>query len=291
MSQTNALRVIESIVDDLDMSLTSEAMDTKETDGRFIGRYLVLSKLGSGPTGVRFAAYDPRFDCKVSLELLDDQDANRSSVWRRHLLEAQILTRLEHPNILAVRELGVHEDQRFMATELSADRTLRRWLRGAGQPRSWREILAVFTAAARGLAAAREQGLTHRDFGPDEVLIGKGDRAQVRAAGFTSARAELDRECRFKFCVALFEALHGRRPKPGDHGGELPGDSKVPAWLHAAVLRGLAPDPAERYADMGELLAALQPPPPLAGWCVALSLAILAVGALGLVAGLTMNLL
>ncbi|MCA9684028.1 MAG: protein kinase [Myxococcales bacterium] len=291
MSPTNALRVIESIVDDLDMSLNSELMDTKDTDGRFIGRYLVLSKLGSGAAGVSFAAYDPRRDCKVSLELIDDQEASRSSVWRRHLQEAQVLTQLDHPNILAVHELGVHEDQRFMATELSADRTMRRWLRGAGQPRTWREILAVFTAAGRGLAAARRQGLVHRCFGPDEVLVGKGGRVRVRAAGFTIARAELDREFRFNFCAALFEALHGRRPKPGDHGGELPRDSKVPAWLHAAVLRGLAPDPSERYGDLGELLAALEPPSPVADWCVKLSLATLATGALGLAIGLAMNLL
>ncbi|MCA9697248.1 MAG: protein kinase, partial [Myxococcales bacterium] len=80
--------------------------DTQVTGERLIGRYLVISKLGSGAMGVVFAAYDPELDRKVALKLLRycGQDLEHSR--RRLQREAQALARLDHPNVVAVYDVG-----------------------------------------------------------------------------------------------------------------------------------------------------------------------------------------
>src|SRR5207237_10117802 len=117
------------------------------------------------------------------------------------------------------------------AMELVEGGTLGAWLRE--RPRSWMEVLEMFLAAARGLEAAHDAGVVHRDFKPDNVLVGKDGRARVTDFGLAlpssarepasgsppymapeqrrgepaDARADL-----YSFCVALHEGLCGERP-------------------------------------------------------------------------------
>ena len=151
-----------------------------------IGRFSVLQPLGSGGMGLVCAAYDAELDRKVAIKLLRPQIAQsgKSNLAQARLLrEAQALARLAHPNIVTVHEVGTFGDQVFIAMEFLYGTTLKHWLRRAR--RSWREVLAVFVPAGRGLAAAHSAGLIHRDFKPDNVMVtedprsGRVDRVRV----------------------------------------------------------------------------------------------------------------
>ncbi|QRK08492.1 serine/threonine protein kinase [Archangium violaceum] len=154
------------------------------------GRYTVLNPLGRGGMGEVVAAYDSRLDRRVALKLLRrewDTGQSQDDLEARMLREAQAMARLSHPNVVAIYDVGTLEDGSiFIAMEMVEGQTLRRWCEQA--PRTWREILTVYLAAARGLAAAHEAGLVHRDFKPENVLVGNDGR--VRVTDFGLARAE-----------------------------------------------------------------------------------------------------
>jgi serine/threonine-protein kinase len=138
--------------------------------GDVVGRYTVLELLGRGGMGAVYKAYDPQLDRNVALKLLrrvTRRDEQASDL--RLLREAQMLAQLKHPNVVAVHDAGLTERGVFVAMELCEGRTLREWLEE--RPRSVVEILEVFRAAGRGLAAAHAAGFVHRDFKPANVLV------------------------------------------------------------------------------------------------------------------------
>ncbi len=165
--------------------------------GCMVGRYRVLECVGRGGMGVVYSAYDPQLDRRVAIKVLQSSAGGDAPQRRMRLLrEAQALARLSHPNVIAVYDVGTVHDQVFVAMEFVEGQNLRQWLK-AGR-RSWPEIRHVFAAAGRGLAAAHAAGLVHRDFKPDNVLIGAGPSgardARVCVTDFGLARvgASLD---------------------------------------------------------------------------------------------------
>ncbi len=217
--------------------------------GNTIGRYVVLERVGAGAMGQVFAAWDPQLDRKVALKLLKSA-ASSDEHQARLLREAQTLARLSHPNVVTVFDVGRWEGQRFMALEFVDGGSVRDWLKA--QSRGAADVVSVFLQAGRGLAAAHQAGVVHRDFKPDNVLVRADGRAQVTDFGLASesagrvvdgpvlehgvsltgtgallgtpaymAPAQLDGEPataasdQFGFCVALFEALTGQRPWSG----------------------------------------------------------------------------
>ncbi|MCH9685126.1 MAG: tetratricopeptide repeat protein [Deltaproteobacteria bacterium] len=287
--------------------------------GAKVGRYTVLERVGSGGMGVVYAAFDPELDRKVALKVMhqrNDSSVHTTGGRERLLREAQAMAKLTHPNVITVHDVGTFDGRVFIAMEFVDGPTVRAWLdQGA---REWADIIEVFVKAGRGLASAHATGLVHRDFKPDNVLIGRGGRVLVMDFGLarqasngmaeaqptaqpgpvdlssviltrtgalvgtpaymapeqhqgTSTSPLVDQ---FSFCVALYEALYGQRPFAGNSVASLainvleghvrtpPKSSGVPSWLRAAVLRGLAIDPQDRFPSMDALLAELQRDPP-----------------------------
>lgn len=154
--------------------------------GAVINKYVVVDYLGEGGMGVVYSAYDPVLDRKIALKLLriDRADSNTQDARARLLREAQAMARLAHPNVLTVHEVGTVDDQIFIAMELVDGGTLRRWIEERERP--LREVIDVFLQAGRGLLAAHAVGLVHRDFKPDNVLLGKNGRVYVADFGLVS---------------------------------------------------------------------------------------------------------
>src|SRR5450432_3722105 len=160
--------------------------------GATIGRYVVLGLVGRGGMGEVYAAYDPELDRKVAVKLLRIKSGNGVSMTegrQRTLREAQAIARLSHPNVVVAYDVGTFEDKVFIAMEFVDGNTVTFWLEQ--QPRTWKEILRVFIDAGRGLIAAHEKGLVHRDFKPDNVMVGRD--GQVRVMDFWLARQVADK--------------------------------------------------------------------------------------------------
>jgi eukaryotic-like serine/threonine-protein kinase len=230
--------------------------------GTTLGRYRILAPLGQGAMGVVYAAYDPRLDRRVALKVLHTSDAHGDSTSagpERLAREAQALARLAHPNVVAVHDTGIVGGRVFVAMELVAGVTLRQW--AAQTERGWRELVEQVLRAGRGLAAAHAAGLVHRDFKPENVIVGDDGRVRVvdfglaREAGRHQAAAELDSESspidqltregalistpaymapeqflgglidartdQFAFCVTIWELVHRQRPFSGEGAAAL----------------------------------------------------------------------
>jgi hypothetical protein len=152
--------------------------------GTRVGRYEVEYLLGSGGLGMVYAAHDPELGRRVALKLLHVEGAGQERLVR----EARALARVAHPNVVAVHDVGRFGDRAFVAMALVVGRDLRAWLSAA--PRRSAEIVDVFLAAGRGLAAAHAAGLVHRDFKPENVLVGDDGRVYVTDFGLARAVAE-----------------------------------------------------------------------------------------------------
>ena len=156
--------------------------------GTQIGRLVVLGPLGEGGTALVYLAYDRELDRKVALKFMRPSlvKSEKATAARTRLMrEAQALARLNHPNVVAIHDVGTYGDVVFIAEAFVDGWTLSAWLKD--RPRSVRDILDLFIQAGRALAAAHAAGMVHRDFKPDNVLVGRDGRAQVTDFGLARA--------------------------------------------------------------------------------------------------------
>jgi tetratricopeptide (TPR) repeat protein len=161
--------------------------------GTLVGRYVILDKLGEGGMGVVYAAFDPELDRRVAIKVLQGEQSDGSSghdqAWL--LREAQALARLQHPNVVAVHDVGsLSGDRVFIAMEHVDGMTMRAWLKE--RERTWRDVLPLALASGQGLAAAHAAGLVHRDFKPENVLVGHDGRVRVMDFGLARLRVDDD---------------------------------------------------------------------------------------------------
>src|SRR6476646_6451327 len=131
--------------------------------------------------GVVHAAFDPDLERRVALKVLRSEPGAGDEARQRLLREARAMARLMHPNVVTVHEVGTASGRDYVAMELVDGASLAEWLRH--KPRSRHEIVQVFLAAGRGLAAAHDAGLVHRDFKPHNVLRSGGGRICVTDFG------------------------------------------------------------------------------------------------------------
>jgi tetratricopeptide (TPR) repeat protein/predicted Ser/Thr protein kinase len=257
-------------------ALRERMFDHVDGAGRGLGRYRELTRIGQGGMGVVYRAWDPDLRRAVAIKVVRGDRTRDPDRLRR---EARAMAAIEHPNVVAVLDVGVHDGEVFVVMEFVDGGDLGAWC--AAAPRTTDEILVVFRAAGRGLAAAHACGLVHRDFKPANALVGRDGRVRVTDFGLA---AVLDRDARtgddgrdpgaptlwggtprymapeqragelvshaadqYAFAVALDDAL---RTVPGG----------VPRRIAAALQRARSTDPAARFADMDALLVALERP-------------------------------
>jgi serine/threonine-protein kinase len=159
------------------------------TPPRLVGRFEVERILGEGGMGVVYLAEDATLARRVALKLV--RAGSAASGRARLLREAQAMARITHPNVVSVFEAGAEDANVWIAMEYVDGLTLAEWLRA---PRSSNEILAMLVQAGRGLAAAHRAGLLHRDFKPQNVLVGTDGRARVLDFGLARQAGEADRD-------------------------------------------------------------------------------------------------
>ena len=156
-----------------------------------IGRFTAVRQLGAGGMGVVYLAYDEQLDRKVAIKLLQERPTpDTGSLGHARLLrEAQAMAHVSHPNVAAVYEVGRFGEQVFVAMEFVEGKTLTQWL--AAGTHDWRAVVEMFCQAGRGLAAAHAADLVHRDFKPENVIVGDDGRARVLDFGLARASRDL----------------------------------------------------------------------------------------------------
>ncbi len=263
MAATMAPGVEDSGDDEMGATLASEQSVTKAVRirapnqvGKKLGRYTLVERLGAGAMGVVYRAEDKELGRDVALKQLHQPD---KALTGRLIREARSMAQVNHPNVVAVYDVGVFDDITYIAMELVTGESLRTWQ----SSRTIIEVLEAYIAAGRGLAAAHNAGLIHRDFKPDNVLVGKDHRVRVTDFGLAASRTDEDvaesrgrparsiddlnlttsgsvlgtpaymapeqflggnvdaRTDQFNFCVSLFEALYKQRPFDGKSFDEL----------------------------------------------------------------------
>lgn len=261
--------------------------------GDTIAHYRIVELLGAGGMGEVFKAEDTRLKRAVALKFLplgltQDPDARQ-----RLLHEAQAASRLDHPNICTIYEVEeTSEGRLFVAMAYYEGRTLKDRL--AGGPLTVDEALTIIAHVARGIAAAHEAGIVHRDIKPPNVML--TSRGEVKLLDFGVAkhvgqtvltrtgttlgtvaymapeqitgRGADARSDVWALGVVLYEMLARQRPFNGDNElalmraitTESPAPlssirGDVPAALDAVVERALQKDPARRYASARELVS------------------------------------
>ena len=182
LMQAAAVAPGDGLVGDIRRDKVFAALGFGEPAKKRLGRFVVLDEIGKGGMGTVLKAYDEQLDRAIAIKLLHRDVAEHASDRLRR--EAQALAKLSHPNVIQVHEVGEAEGQTFITMELVKGKTLREWMEE--KPRDWRECVRVYLQAGRGLAAAHEAGLVHRDFKPDNAIIGK--KGQIRVLDFGLAR-------------------------------------------------------------------------------------------------------
>lgn len=163
--------------------------------GDSLGRYLLLELVGRGSMGQVYSGYDPKLDRRVALKVLPAKRGQHEALRARLIREARSLARLNHPNVVSVFDAEATKGRVFIATEFVVGKTFSAWLRAEHRPRA--DILEVLCQAGRGLAAAHEAGLVHRDFKGSNVMVADDGRVLVLDFGLarqldeTASRAML----------------------------------------------------------------------------------------------------
>jgi serine/threonine protein kinase/Tol biopolymer transport system component len=149
--------------------------------GSRLGRYEILSPLGAGGMGEVYRARDPHLGREVALKVLSAAVSSDPERLQRFELEARATAALNHPNILAVHDVGQHDKSPYIVSELLEGETVRRWLAGGVVP--VRKAVECAMQVAHGLAAAHERGIVHRDLKPENIFITSGGRVKILDLG------------------------------------------------------------------------------------------------------------
>ena len=264
--------------------------------GESLGPYVFLSSIGAGAMGEVYLARDTRLDRKVALKILPNRFTEDDERVARFQREARLASALNHPNIIAIYDIGRVGETWYLAAEFVEGRTVRDRL-SAGKL-DLEEALAICIQCTEALEAAHQAGIIHRDIKPENIMV-RSDGA-VKVVDFGLARIaggemeltpdatrsgtligtprymspeqargrKLDPRCDiFSLGAVLFEMVSGKPAFPGDTAAEVfaallgsarPQCEDAPPALNAVLSRALEPDADRRYSSMQEFGSALR---------------------------------
>ncbi|MCA9954841.1 MAG: protein kinase [Ardenticatenaceae bacterium] len=267
------------------------------TIGSTVGSYQIEEKLGQGGMATVYKAYHERLDRHVAIKVLHAVFKDDDSFLRRFTREAQVVARLEHPNIVPVYDFAEHEGYPYLVMRFVKGETLKERL--SQGTLSTKEMIRIASHVADGLDHAHKQGVLHRDIKPSNILLTPGGGvfiadfglARITQSGESTmsqdmimgtpqyispeqARGNVDLDGRtdiYSFGIIIYEMVTGRVPFAADTGYSvihsqifdappLPSslNDKISPALERVLLKVLSKDPAERYATAGEFIAAFK---------------------------------
>jgi serine/threonine protein kinase len=242
-----------------------------------VGRYKILAELGRGAMGAVYKAVDPKLDRTVAVKTIisaASEAEDREEMLARFEREARVSAKLQHPNVVAVYDVGVEGDELYLVMEMVDGETLGQRL-ARGQFPDTKESLEFIAQAADALAAAHEAGIIHRDIKPGNMMITKRGRLKVADFGVAKAAGEkmeltrtgmmvgspaymspeqvkgmpLDgRSDLFSLGVVLYELILRRKPFPADTVTTL-----VYQILHEDPLKDV-PIPDQVSSDLADFI-------------------------------------
>src|SRR5450755_1575442 len=163
------------------------------TSGTKLGPYEIDSLLGAGGMGEVYRARDTRLGRDVALKILPESFAGDSDRLRRFEQETRAVAALNHPNILAIYDVGDHNGSPYLVCELLEGESLREVLEGGALAQ--RKTIDYGVQVAQGLAAAHEKGIVHRDLKPENLFISRDGRAKILDFGLAKlAQAPVEAE-------------------------------------------------------------------------------------------------
>jgi hypothetical protein len=155
--------------------------------GTKLGPYEILAPIGAGGMGEVYRARDSRLGRDVAVKVLPDSVSADPERLRRFEQEARSIAALNHPNILAVHDIGTQDGTRYIVTELLEGETLREKLSASALPQ--RKSIDYSLQVATGLAAAHDKGIVHRDLKPENLFITRDGRVKILDFGLAKTRA------------------------------------------------------------------------------------------------------
>ena len=157
--------------------LQSSELRVTLTSGTKLGDYEVKSLVGSGGMGEVYRAHDSRLGRDVAIKVLPSFLSSDSERLRRFEQEARAAAALNHPNILAVFQMGTYEGTPYLVSELLEGETLREPIKRGRL--AVRKAIDYGSQIARGLGAAHEKGIVHRDLKPENLFVTKDGRVKI----------------------------------------------------------------------------------------------------------------
>ena len=146
-------------------------------NGSRIGRYQVLALLGKGGMGEVYRALDDRLGREVAVKVLPAVFSADAERLKRFDQEARAAGALNHPNVLAILDIGTQDGAPYIVSELLEGGTLRERL--AGGALSLRKVIEFGSQVARGLAAAHAKGIVHRDLKPENLFVTRDGHVKI----------------------------------------------------------------------------------------------------------------
>ncbi len=154
--------------------------------GTRLGPYEIVAPAGAGGMGEVYRARDARLERVVAVKVLPEAVAGDADRLRRFEHEARAVAALNHPNILSIHDTGAHDGTHFLVTEFLEGESLRQRLEGGPLPA--RKAVDYALQLARGLAAAHEKGIAHRDLKPDNIFLTRDGRVKILDFGLAKLR-------------------------------------------------------------------------------------------------------